>query len=112
MTALDSPEHVQLRNHLHWETALDRLELDVILAERLLEDPTRSLPEPWDEPQLNEPIPADLRERAIALAERQRRVQARLAAAMANTSREHEFTSRVERATRRPDVPVYLDLRA
>lgn len=110
--AVETPEHAEMRHRLHWETALDRLELDVILAERLLEDPTRPLPEPWDEPRLAEPIPADLRERAVALAERQHRVQERLTASLASVGQQHAFAHRVEQATRRPDTPVYLDLRA
>ena len=32
------------RHHLHWATALDRLELDVIRAERLVAEPDRPAP--------------------------------------------------------------------
>lgn len=109
---IDDQTHAELRHHLHWETALDRLELDVILAERVLEDPTRSLPEPWDEPQLSGPIPESLQQRARDISERQRRVQAQLATQLAVVNRHQDFASRVEQATRRPDVPVYLDLQA
>jgi hypothetical protein len=109
---VETPEHAEMRHRLHWETALDRLELDVILSERLLEDPSRPLPEPWDEPRLTGPIPLDLRERAAQIGERQRAVQVRLAAQTAALGREQAFADRVDQATGRPEVSIYLDLRA
>ncbi len=105
-------ESDETRLLLHWETALDRLELDVILAERLLEDPTRQVPEPWDEPQLTGPIPGDLQERAVSIAHRQRRVQDRLREKLTSVGRQHAFADRIQQATRPVEVPVYLDLRA
>lgn len=68
-----SGPHHDSGDHLHWETALDRLELDVMLAERMLTDPSRErrIDEPWDEPMLAGPIPPDLVERALAIRERQ-----------------------------------------
>lgn len=102
--------------HLHWETALDRLELDVLLAERMLADPTRVdrlSHEPWDEPTLSGPIPADLVERALALRERQARVEAQLAQVVGDIGRQHRFADRVGRATGRdPDRAVYVDIDA
>lgn len=101
--------------HLHWETALDRLELDVMLAERTLADPSRGrhLDEPWDEPMLAGPIPADLVERALAIRERQLRVEADLVQAVGTARRQHRFAARVDRATGRgPGRAVYVDLEA
>ena len=102
--------------HLHWETALDRLELDVLLAERLLADPTRTerlAHDPWDEPTLSGPIPADLVGRAVALRERQARVEAELRLAVGAVGRQHRFADRVDRATGRGNgYPVYLDIDA
>lgn len=103
------------RHHLYWETALDRLELDVILAERLLADPSADpsdAAETWDEPRLEEPIPADLVARARELRGRQDRVQAALTARLGTLRREHAFAARVDRATSRCDRPVYLDITA
>ncbi|MDF1605958.1 hypothetical protein [Nocardioides sp. YIM 152315] len=100
------------RHHLHWATALDRLELDVIRAERMLDDPSRPAPEPWDEPLLTGPIPADLRDRAITLRERQRAVQAAIASELGAIGRQHEFANRVDRATRPTRPAVYLDVTA
>ncbi|MDI6909275.1 hypothetical protein [Nocardioides sp.] len=102
--------------HLHWETALDRLELDVLLAERMLADPSRTDRlghEPWDEPTLSGPIPADLVERARALRVRQARVEAQLTQAVGAIGRQHRFADRVDRATGRGHAyPVYLDVDA
>ena len=106
------PTHAELRNRLHWETALDRLELDVILAERMLADPSRPEPEPWDETQLEGPIPSYLRERALQIRARQRRVQSELQKLLGTITRHHDFARRVDRATGRIDRPVYLDLEA
>jgi hypothetical protein len=100
------------RHHLIWATTLDRLELDVMRAERMLVDPSRPAPEPWDDPLLTGPIPADLLERAIALRERQRAVEAALASRLGAVSRQHDFANRVDRATRAAGPAVYLDVTA
>jgi hypothetical protein len=114
-TAHLAEHHDIAQRHLHWETALDRLELEVILAEQLLTDPQRPRPvmEPWDEPQLEGPIPADLADRAVSIRARQLQVEAALAEALGATRRQHRFADRVDRATgRRPDRAVYVELEA
>jgi hypothetical protein len=98
------------RHHLYWATALDRLELEVILAELRLEDPTRPAPETWDEPDLQGPIPADLRERAVALLDRQHQVRVAMTTLLGSIGRQHDFANRVDRATRRTGQAVYLDV--
>lgn len=108
---LDHPVNTD-RRHLHWETALDRLELDVILAERRLDDAAAPDLEPWDEPDLVGPIPDDLVDRARALLARQRAVRDRLAVTAQGLRRHQDFASRVDRATARAGRPVYLDLEA
>lgn len=100
------------RHHLHWETALDRLELDVLQTERLLEDPERTAPESWDEPDLQGPIPADLVERALEIRQRQTRAHEQLTAALGTIARQHQFASRVDRATRREGPAAYVDVSA
>lgn len=100
MSSRLSPE---ARRHLLWETALDRLELDLMRAERLLSVPNGPAPEPWHEPELGGPIPGDLVERALALRDRQEQLQAALREQVATTREQHAFTDRVDRATgRRP----------
>src|SRR5690606_38354792 len=67
--------------HLIWETELDRIELDVRMAERMLRS---SDPQPlaeWAPPTIAVPLPEDLVPRARLLHERQ------LAVAHALTSR-------------------------
>lgn len=101
--------------HLHWETALDRLELDVMLAERTLADPSRDrqIDEPWDEPTLAGPIPPDLVDRALEIRERQLQVEAELVRAVGAARSQHRFADRVDRATGRgPGRAVYLDVDA
>lgn len=98
------------RHHLHWATALDRLELEVILAERRLEDPSRPPQDTWDEPDLHGPIPADLRERALALRDRQHQVQVAMTTLLGTIGRQHDFALRVDRATRQAGQSVYLDV--
>ncbi len=105
-------QHDAERHHLLWETALDRLELDVLHTERLLTDPERPAPASWDEPDLTGPIPADLVERAVALRDRQLRVQAQLTAGLGAVGRAHEFAARVDRATGRHRPAVYVDVSA
>ncbi len=100
------------RRHLHWETALDRLELDVIRAERKLADAGAPDLEQWDEPSLVGPVPDDLVDRALAILARQRQVRDRLASAAQGLRRHHDFATRVDRATARSGRPVYLDLEA
>ncbi len=100
------------RHHLHWATALDRLELEVILAERRLLDPDRPAPDTWHVPELSGPIPDDLRERALDLHDRQLRVRVEMTALLGALARQNDFANRVERATRAPSRSVYLDLNA
>ena len=66
-----------------WEVALDRLELDVIMAERLLRTGQPPTPRPRGTTRpLDGPIPADLLARALELQRRQAVVEASLREAM------------------------------
>ena len=100
------------RHHLHWATALDRLELEVILAERRLKDPDRPAPDSWHQPELSGPIPEDLRQRALELRERQQQVRVAMTTMLATIGRQHALASRVDRATRQVGKSVYLDVTA
>jgi hypothetical protein len=95
-----------------WAAVLDRLEADVSLAEQLADDPTASSPEPWGAPAIDTPIPATLVDRAADILARQTCVQEAIAAAMSATSRQQDFASRVNRATRSPEPSVYVDVSA
>lgn len=100
------------RRHLHWETVLDRLELDLVLTERKLTNPDAPDPEPWSEPHLPGPIPADLVDRAEELLTRQHAVRDKLAVAAHSLRRHQDFAARVDRAVTPPGRPVYLDIDA
>ena len=101
------------RQHLIWETALDRLELDVLRAEQMLSrHPAPHDPEPWDEPLVDGPLPHDLLDRALDLRARQEAIQRQLAQALQALSRQSAFTDRVDRATARHSGPVYVDVSA
>lgn len=101
--------------HLSWETALDRLELEVIYIERLIIDPDaeHEALDPWDEPRLTGPIPADLVERAVEIRSRQERAERALAEALDRTRQQHQFAARVDRATGGRSRPaIYVDVDA
>ena len=112
MTMLPDVGHL----HLNWESALDRLELDLMRAERLLHHDGSPTLDSWDEPDLDGPVPDDLYERAVELRARQQSLQATLVARLGTIRREHAFATRVERATGRAsgrgERPAYLDVDA
>jgi hypothetical protein len=96
-----------------WEIELDRLELDVIRAERLLKGLDSMPTERWDPPVIPGQMPLDLAERAQDLLDRQERVTVDLGLALAAAQKQVAYTSRAQRlAGRDPSVPVYLDLEA
>jgi hypothetical protein len=95
-----------------WEIELDRLELDVIRAERLLKG-LQALPtEPWCPPVVPGPMPADLAQRARDLMDRQDRTAARLRESLAAAQQQITYADRVTEALSRPTAPVYLDVEA
>jgi len=103
------------RRHLIWETALDRLELDVLRVERMVAHPAPAdlgELEPWDEPMVGGPMPTELLDRALELRARQQRAQLKLVEALQTLSRQSAFTERVDRATARRSRPVYVDVTA
>jgi hypothetical protein len=96
-----------------WEIELDRLELDVIRAERLLKGLDAMPTEPWDPPVIPGQMPLDLAGRAQELLDRQERVTTDLGQALAAAQKQVAYAERTQRlAGRDPAVPVYLDLEA
>lgn len=96
-----------------WETEIDRLELDVIRAERLLKGLATMPTEPWDPPVIPGQMPADLAARAQELLDRQERATARLTVALADAQRQISYADRVTDVSGRAiPAPVYLDLEA
>jgi hypothetical protein len=92
-----------------WEAALDRLELDVELAEQLLVSAESVLPEPWEPPNLRGPMPDDLLPRARLLHERQLKAARDIALAASASRRQAALAAKVT-DTYAVDVPVYLDV--
>lgn len=96
-----------------WEITLDRLEVDLILAERLL----RTLQAPpdltrWDTPSPMAPVPEHLVPRARRLLARQETVLESLASALERARRQRELTDRVGQATSAPSRAIYVDATA
>lgn len=100
------------RHDLDWQTVLDRLELDLLLAERKLADPDAPDPDPWSEPHLPGPVPGDLLDRARTLLSRQREVRDDLGVAALALRRQEQLAVRLDRAATPRVTSVYLDLDA
>jgi hypothetical protein len=97
-----------------WVAELDRLEVDVELAEAMLAaDRAAELspPAPWEPPVMRGPLPSDLEPRARLVLERQLAVAYRMTERLTENSR-HQRLTRAIRDTAQPDVPIYLDLNA
>ncbi len=97
-----------------WVAELDRLEIDVELAEAMLSEERSAelqLPAPWTPPQMRGPLPSDLEPRARLVLERQLAVARRLAERLTETGQHQRLTQAI-RATAQPDLPIYVDLSA
>jgi hypothetical protein len=97
--------------HAAWVGALDRLELDVDVAERMLADHQETGLISWVEPDLRAPLPEDLVPRARLIHERQLAVADALTRRASSTAQQLALTVKV-RTLVVPDVPVYVDLSA
>jgi hypothetical protein len=107
--ASNPPDNPSFRTE--WEAALDRLEMDVALAEQLLVSATPVPPQPWQPPNLRGPMPQDLLPRARLLHERQLAAARDIALAATATRRQVALAGKVT-DTYTADVPVYLDVTA
>ena len=97
-----------------WVAELDRLEVDVELAEAMIAaDRAAELfpPAPWEPPVMRGPLPSDLEPRARLVLERQLAVAVRMTERLTETGRHRRLTQAI-RETAQPDVPIYLDLNA
>lgn len=98
--------------HDEWVAALERLEIDVELAEGLLAvNAEPELLPAWTPPAMRGPLPSDLEPRARLVLERQLAVAHRIAEKLTVTGQHRRYTQAV-RATAHPDVPIYVDLSA
>lgn len=96
-----------------WQLELDRLELDVMRAERAIATDGLLRTDGWELPGLAGPVPDDLRERAQEILARQQALLADLAQRLGATHRQQAVADNVGRvSTRDRSRPVYLDVSA
>lgn len=93
-----------------WEAVLDDLEREVERAERLSAESQG--PGAWTPPAGLGPLPRHLLDRAQRLLERQQAAAARLPEELGATMAQLRVGRRIERATTRATMPVYLDVTA
>lgn len=100
--------------HEAWEVNLDRIELDLIRAERAVDDPTRTVVvSAWDEPDDYGPIPAALRARAEDIVARQQAVLRRLGEHLGVTAHRQAVIDDVQALSRPAGThAVYVDVSA
>ncbi|WGL51904.1 hypothetical protein P5P86_18365 [Nocardioides sp. BP30] len=97
-----------------WEAALDALEADLAAAEELADTGTGAALSDWSAPHLD-PLPPELGERAIALAERQQRLLERLPGLITRTRRQLDVARKVSGTGRGPSSTrsaIYIDTTA
>ena len=97
-----------------WAAELDRLEVDLELAEAMLAADRAAVLDPlppWSPPPLRGPLPSDLEPRARLVLERQLAVAYRMTERLTETGRHRRLTQAI-RETAQPDIPIYLDLNA
>lgn len=100
-------------NRLAWEVALDRLELDIVMVERLLRQMDPPSLDRWDVPEIDGPIPADLLPRALGLQQRQAACLEAVREGLTSTRRHRAFTDRVSSTTAHGLISTaYVDLTA
>ena len=100
--------------HEAWEVALDRVELDLIRAERAVESGTGlARIDDWQVPDYYGPIPVSLRPRAEEILARQQRALRRISEQLSSTAQTQALVDGVARLSPRgSDQPVYVDVNA
>lgn len=100
-------------NRRAWEATLDRLEQDVLMAERFLESGQPPTTEPWEVPQLDGPMPDGLLRRASEILLRQAEVKDSLRVALAANDKQRAFADRVNLSSSQGSArPAYVDFTA
>ena len=96
-----------------WVTALDELEADVEVVEKMIEDDHRSqelpTPTPWAPPAGIGPLPLELRPRADQIMARQLAAAQAAATAITANRRQTAFAALVEVGTAGKSIPSYVD---
>lgn len=99
-----------------WEQALDALEADLVAAEELASTGVGAIRADWVPPTLDEPLPEELRTRAIELHERQLDLRERLPGLITRTARQLEMARKVSTRSgahsSNPRSAIYIDTTA
>lgn len=94
-----------------WQVNLDRIELDVMRAERNLERGMLLQTDPWDVPADYGPLPEELRERAEGILARQRAIIQRIAETLGYTLKQQALVEAVGRTSvAGRGYPIYVDV--
>jgi hypothetical protein len=100
-------------NQAAWEATLDRLEQDVLMAERFLASGQAPTTEPWEVPQLDGPMPDGLLPRASEILRRQAEVKDSLRVALTANDKQRAFADRVNLSSSQGSArPAYVDFTA
>jgi glycine/D-amino acid oxidase-like deaminating enzyme len=109
---VEAPAQGEVAFHAEWVAALQRMEVDVDLAEAMLAADHEVVElAPWSPPVMRSPLPGDLEPRARLVLERQLAVTHRMAERLMENGRHRRFTQAV-RGTFHVDIPVYVDMQA
>jgi hypothetical protein len=99
-----------------WVAALDALEADVEMIERLIEDEHRvqGLPaaQPWSPPTGLGALPLDLKPRADQILARQIAAASAIGAAIIGNRRQTAYAAKIEVGTAGKAIPSYVDCNA
>ena len=91
-----------------WETVLDRLEVEVLWAERLLRAAKPLDPTGWSPPRAIGPMPEHLLERARDIHARQQETVGKLVDAMRRSTQQRVYVSTALDVA--PDRPRFIDV--
>lgn len=96
-----------------WVAALDALEADVVVVEKMIDDEHRErdrpVATPWAPPPGIGPLPLELRPRADAILARQIAAAQALTQAITTNRRQAAFAARVEVGSAGKATPSYVD---
>lgn len=96
--------------HEAWAVTLDRIELDVLRAERALENDAVIRTDIWDVPADHGLLPQGLHERAEGLLARQERLIESISGKLGYTARQRDLVERHGRvSTINNSLPIYVD---
>ncbi|HEY1134524.1 MAG TPA: hypothetical protein VGE77_08090 [Nocardioides sp.] len=105
------PPRTEAERHVAWERAIEKMEMDLLVAKRLLSAIEPPDVDAWDAPEDIGPLPRHLLDRAERLLDEQRRVGAELVEALGLRRRQHAYAERVSQTVPSPGA-AYLDIRS